>query len=166
MDVFEFRKRLIKDYADYLFSFVHIRNQRIRDLVNEARKSEIFWPEPLLQLNPRFETGKTIDDLVIEGILNPQCGSIFRVNKTEESDGVPMLLHKHQEEAIRKAEENKSFVLTTGTGSGKSLTYIIPIVNYVLNNPSTNGIQAIIVYPMNALANSQEEELKKRRIWS
>ena len=96
MDVFEFRQRLIKDYADYLFSFVHIRNQRIRKLVDEARKSEIFWPEPLLQLNPRFETGKTIDDLVIEGILNPQCGSIFRVNKTEESDGDPMQLHKHQ----------------------------------------------------------------------
>ena len=96
MDVFEFRQRLIKDYADYLFSFVHIRNQRIRKLVDDARKSEIFWPEPLLQLNPRFETGKTIDDLVIEGILNSQCGSIFRVNKTGESGGVPMQLHKHQ----------------------------------------------------------------------
>ena len=52
-------------------------------------------------------------------------------------------------------------MLTTGTGSGKSLAYIIPIVNYILNNGSGNGIKAIIVYPMNALANSQFGELEK-----
>jgi ATP-dependent helicase YprA (DUF1998 family) len=55
-------------------------------------------------------------------------------------------------------------VLTTGTGSGKSLTYIVSIVDYVLRNGFGGvgkGIQAIIVYPMNALANSQEGELRK-----
>ena len=52
-------------------------------------------------------------------------------------------------------------MLTSGTGSGKSLTYIVPIVDHVLRNGSGRGIQAIVVYPMNALANSQEEELKK-----
>jgi ATP-dependent helicase YprA (DUF1998 family) len=51
--------------------------------------------------------------------------------------------------------------LTTGTGSGKSLAYIIPIVDYVLRHGSGSGIQAIVVYPMNALANSQEGELEK-----
>jgi len=50
-------------------------------------------------------------------------------------------------------------VLTTGTGSGKSLAYIIPIENYILNNGTGNGIKAIIVYPINALANSQFGEL-------
>src|SRR5262249_38775714 len=45
--------------------------------------------------------------------------------------------------------------------SGKSLAYIVPIVDYVLKCGSGNGIQAIIVYPMNALANSQANELKK-----
>lgn len=53
------------------------------------------------------------------------------------------------------------YVLTTGTGSGKSLSYIVPIVDYILKNGSGNGIKAIIVYPMNALANSQELELDK-----
>ncbi len=52
-------------------------------------------------------------------------------------------------------------MLTSGTGSGKSLTYIVPIVDHVLRNGSGRGIQAIVVYPMNALANSQDEELKK-----
>ncbi|PYX94315.1 MAG: hypothetical protein DMG67_01845, partial [Acidobacteria bacterium] len=54
-----------------------------------------------------------------------------------------------------------SYVLTTGTGSGKSLAYIVPIVDYVLRHGSGKGIQAIVVYPMNALANSQLKELEK-----
>jgi len=52
-------------------------------------------------------------------------------------------------------------VLTTGTGSGKSLSYIVPIVDHVVRRGSGQGIQAIVVYPMNALANSQEKELEK-----
>jgi ATP-dependent helicase YprA (DUF1998 family) len=75
--------------------------------------------------------------------------------------GKQLFLHTHQREAILKAKEGKSYVLSTGTGSGKSLTYIVPIVDHVLRHGSGRGIQGIVVYPMNALANSQDEELKK-----
>ena len=64
-------------------------------------------------------------------------------------------------QAIVKAKEGRSYVLTSGTGSGKSLTYIVPIVDHVLRQGSGRGIQAVVVYPMNALANSQFEELSK-----
>ena len=64
-------------------------------------------------------------------------------------------------EAITVARSGASYVLTTGTGSGKSLAYIVPIVDYVLRQDSGKGIQAIVVYPMNALANSQLKELEK-----
>ena len=69
--------------------------------------------------------------------------------------------HAPDARRIRKAKEGKSYVLTSGTGSGKSLTYIVPIVDHVLRRGSGQGIQAIVVYPMNALANSQDEELGK-----
>ena len=52
-------------------------------------------------------------------------------------------------------------MLTTGTGSGKSLAYIVPIVDTVLRAGPEPGIKAICVYPMNALANSQLGELEK-----
>ena len=59
------------------------------------------------------------------------------------------------------AQTGVNYVLTTGTGSGKSLAYIVPIVDHVLRRGSGRGVQAIVVYPMNALANSQEGELTK-----
>jgi ATP-dependent helicase YprA (DUF1998 family) len=72
-----------------------------------------------------------------------------------------MRLHKHQSDAVKAAQFGENYVLTTGTGSGKSFAYIIPIVNHVLRRGSGKGIQAVIIYPMNALANSQVVELEK-----
>ena len=87
---------------------------------------------------------------------------IFRRNKSSENpEGEELRLHRHQAEAIKAAHTGASYVLTTGTGSGKSLTYIIPIVDHVLRRRPGKGIQAIVVYPMNALADSQFGELEK-----
>ena len=162
MDVFDLRGNLVTDYRNYVRSFIKIRDPRIEGFVDGILDAEGFWPEPLLQLNPTFRPGGTIDDLVEEGILHPECSRIFRIDKSETDDrGRQLLLHQHQRDAIRKAKEGRSYVLTTGTGSGKSLAYIVPIVDHVLRTGSGRGIQAIVVYPMNALANSQSEELGK-----
>ena len=163
MDVFRLRDKIIcEDYAKYTSSFVQIADDRIHREVEEKFRSGLLWPEPLLQLNPAFELGGSIDDLVNNGTLHPLCGEIFRLGKSEETpDGCRMFLYRHQREAIEEAREGNNYVLTTGTGSGKSLSYVIPIVDYILRNGTGKGIQAIIVYPMNALANSQELELEK-----
>jgi ATP-dependent helicase YprA (DUF1998 family) len=162
MDVFELRNRLVGDYANYTRSFIKIADPRIRAKVDSDLEAGAFWPEPLLQLNPTFKPGGTIDDLISEGALHRECARIFRIEKTEtDHTGKALVLHTHQTEAIRKAKEEKSYVLTSGTGSGKSLTYIVPIVDHVLRRGAGKGIQAIVVYPMNALANSQYEELRK-----
>ena len=118
-------------------------------------------PEPLVQLNPLFKAGAWIDALIDDGILLPACRDIFRIKTEDDPVGKPLRLHKHQEDAVRTARSGDNYVLTTGTGSGKSLAYIIPIVDSVLRIGSGHGIKAIIVYPMNALANSQLGELEK-----
>jgi len=160
LNVFELRDQLIIDYADYIKSFIKIQDPEIEDLVYSELEGGLLWPDPLIQLNPSFEIGESIDQLVDEGILHSECSRIFRIKKNEEL-GKPIHLYKHQAEAIKIAHGGHNYILTTGTGSGKSLAYIVPIVNHVLNNGSGNGIQAIIVYPMNALANSQFNELEK-----
>ena len=162
MDVFQLRDRLVQDYRDYTRSFIKIRDPQIEEFVDGHLAGEGFWPEPLLQLNPNFAPGGTIDDLVGQGLLHQECKRIFRIDKSEsDHNGKKLLLHRHQSDAILTAKQRKSYVLTTGTGSGKSLAYIVPIVDHVLRVGSGGGIKAIVVYPMNALANSQEEELAK-----
>ncbi|MDA8774207.1 DEAD/DEAH box helicase [Opitutales bacterium] len=162
MNIFEYRQKLVGDYGSYLKSFINISDQRISAYVDEELDKGALWPEPLLQLNPSFEQGRSIEQLVSEKILHEKCGEIFRTGKSEsDAIGKPMHLHKHQDEAIQRAQSNSSYVLTTGTGSGKSLSYIIPIVDHILKKGSGGGIKAIVVYPMNALANSQNDELEK-----
>ncbi|MEZ5278967.1 MAG: DEAD/DEAH box helicase [Acidimicrobiales bacterium] len=160
--MFKLREDLIGSYRQYATSFLSIKDQRILDHVSEAFDAGRLWPPPMIGLNPSFQPGGTIDELVGEGILHPQCSQIFRVDKDgQDLLGRPMTLHQHQTDAIHAAAAGENYVLTTGTGSGKSLSYIVPIVDHVLRTGSGNGVKAIVVYPMNALANSQLEELSK-----
>ncbi len=161
MNIFEFRRQVIEDYAAYTRSFIQIRDPRLQAFVDEQLEAGVLWPEPLIQLNPSFEPGATIDDLVAEGVLHRECSNVFRIKSHTTGPGRPLRLHRHQEEAIRIARGGHNYVLITGTGSGKSLAYIVPIVDYVLRQGSGRGIRAIVVYPMNALANSQQGELRK-----
>jgi ATP-dependent helicase YprA (DUF1998 family) len=161
MNVFELRNRLIRDYASYISSFIEIRDQKIKQTVDQSLQEGLLWPESLIQLNPSFEPGGRVDELVAQGLLHSECSRIFRVGKGPEGGGRPLQLHKHQAEAIVLARQGLNYVLTTGTGSGKSLAYIVPIVDHVLRGGGGRGIQAVIVYPMNALANSQFRELQK-----
>ncbi len=165
MDVFAFRDELIGDYERFSRSFTKIRSEDIKIVVDEAYRNGRFWPAPIIQLNPNYVPGGSIEDLVEEGILSPECAKIFRIKSKDDSFGKPLTLHRHQREAIEIASRGESYVLTTGTGSGKSLSYFIPIVDYVLRRKAKgnhgNGITAIVVYPMNALCNSQLDELQR-----
>lgn len=161
MDIFTFRDQLIEEYATYSGSFIQVRDRRLREFVDTQLRSGVLWPEPLVQLNPAFEPGDSIEDLVRQSVLHQECGNVFRIKPEPQGIGQPLRLHRHQAEAIRIAIRGESFVLITGTGSGKSLAYMVPIVDHVLRNGSGRGIKAIVVYPMNALANSQREELRK-----
>src|SRR5690606_28041870 len=70
-------------------------------------------------------------------------------------------LYRHQTEAIGLGTAGRDFIVTSGTGSGKSLTYLGTVFHHLLSNPNAKGVVAIIVYPMNALINSQFEEIRR-----
>jgi len=164
VDVFDFREHLVGEYEQFTRSFTRIRSDDIRAFVDREYDSQRYWPEPLIQINPNYRSGGTVDELVQAGQLSAECSDIFRLGKSASSAGVTLPLHKHQAEAISLALAGESYVLTTGTGSGKSLSYFIPVVDACLKAKKadpTPRTRAIVIYPMNALANSQLEELKK-----
>ena len=118
-----------------------------------------YWPEPLIQINPSY---KRTTGCRFAGCERRAARGLRRDYSAPM--GEPLSLYKHQEEAVALAADGESFVVTTGTGSGKSLCFFIPIVNQVLAARRTGAqrrTQAIVVYPMNALANSQMDELRK-----
>lgn len=161
MDAFAVRDRVLGDYADFVRSFLAIKDDAIRQQIESEIDSGLLWPEPWLGLNPAFAPGGTVSDLVAAGVLHERCRDIFRARSRPEDRGRELAFHRHQADAFRLANQDRSYVLTTGTGSGKSLSYIVPIVDRVLREGSGRGVRAIVVYPMNALANSQLGELEK-----
>jgi hypothetical protein len=66
MNVFDLRDRLVNEYASYTRSFIKITDPRISNTVESSLNAGAFWPEPLLQLNPTFLPGGTIDELVAD----------------------------------------------------------------------------------------------------
>lgn len=155
MDVFGLREEIVNQYQDFINGYINIKDAKIADKVKTGLDSGVLWPEPLVQLSPAFAQGDSFETLEKEGILTPETQSCFQIN------GAPISLYRHQTDAIRRYGDGKSYVLTTGTGSGKSLSYIVPIVDYAIRHQDEKGIKAVVVYPMNALANSQMEELDK-----
>ena len=67
LNIFLFRRQLVDDYAGYTRGFIHVREQRLREFINRQLDEGVLWPEPLIQLNPAFEPGESIDELVARG---------------------------------------------------------------------------------------------------
>ena len=122
MNILKFHKSLIENYKNYIRSFINIKDPSILRFVETEIDNKKLWPEPLVQFNPTFESGRSIASLVQEGSLNRELEKIFTGYN----------LFKHQEEAILIGAKGKEFIVTSGTGSGKSLTYIATIFNYIL----------------------------------
>ena len=151
-DVFALRDRVVTEYRDYVESFVHIRDAAIDKFVRDRLAKGELWPEAVLQLNPAYERGRTLGALAEAGEIAPETTRFF---------GEDLRLHRHQEEALAAARRKEPYIVSTGTGSGKSLTYLVPIIDGIFrDDPARRSVRAIIVYPMNALINSQEDALK------
>ncbi|MFQ5534956.1 MAG: DEAD/DEAH box helicase [Sphingomonadales bacterium] len=158
MKAFEFDHHIISSYERFSRSFSSIRSDDLRNQINAEYDAGRFWPDALISLNPHFLSGPTVDELAASGDLDEGTAKVFRI------DGEPLRFHRHQAEAIAKARSGKSYVVTTGTGSGKSLCFFVPIVDSVIRSlraGKPRKTRAIIVYPMNALANSQIKEIEK-----
>lgn len=153
MDAFRTHQQVIKEYREYLSSFLSIEDERIKEEVAKSFEGNGFIPEPLIQFNPSFQKGESLADLERNGEIHSSLITAFGHYN----------LYKHQVEALRIGMSGKGFVVTSGTGSGKSLTYLATIFNNIFQKgeSKTKGVKAILVYPMNALINSQEEEIKK-----
>ncbi|NQV36814.1 MAG: DEAD/DEAH box helicase [Candidatus Marinimicrobia bacterium] len=154
--VFNIHESIVNDYKSYVSSFIQIKNDDIREIVKSEIDLGRLWPEALIRFNPSFEPGESVKELISQNILHPELKNVFSVYN---------ILYRHQVDAVKLGTDNQDFIVTSGTGSGKSLTFIGTIFDYLFksNTGGKSGIKAVIVYPMNALINSQTEELNSYR---
>ncbi len=160
MNVFELDADLIARYEKFARSFTSIRAEDLRSQIDAVYEGGKFWPEPLIGLNPEFKRGRSVADLAQQGVVDRDLETVFSLG----SPRTPISLHLHQEQALMKALQSRNYIVTTGTGSGKSLCFFVPIINRILaarRAGEPRRTRAIVIYPMNALANSQREELEK-----
>jgi ATP-dependent helicase YprA (DUF1998 family) len=150
-------------YLRYLKTAYPIQNDGLRQQFwNALEQPDLLVKGPLLEVTPEFAKGSTIENLVAQDILNKKfsdlCGRGLPYNRA---------LYFHQEQAIHKlCKEKRNLVVTTGTGSGKTETFLIPILNHLLEEETSGtlaqpGVRALLLYPMNALANDQLKRLRQ-----
>ena len=109
---------------------------------------------PYVSLSRPFRLGATVASLVQEGILHAGMKGVLPYPT----------LFSHQEESLKASKAGKHLIVSTGTGSGKTEAFLAPILDHCLHlrdSQAPQGVVAVIVYPMNALAADQMDRLRR-----
>ena len=147
-------------YRRYLKSRHQPGDRRLRNEFHRALDAFQLHKGPFIQTTPPYRQGISIDGLITDETLHRGFAKVGRnVFPTERP------LYLHQERAIRKARAGRNLVIATGTGSGKTECYLFPILDYLLRERDAGtladpGVRAMLLYPMNALANDQMQRLR------
>lgn len=163
-------QRLHGSLRDYIEATYHISATSLiahrKELLN---RPGVIHQVPYLESTPRYQVGDTF--AAMNGL---PTAALEVFTKLAQSDGeIDRLLYdppyKHQSQSIRHCLINgRNLVIMTGTGSGKTESFLLPILGKFAceakENPVVFGqspaMRALILYPMNALVNDQLGRLR------
>jgi ATP-dependent helicase YprA (DUF1998 family)/phage repressor protein C with HTH and peptisase S24 domain len=132
----------------YQFADRDLYDQLRAELSLDATRNTPLLAGPFISLSQPFREGASVDQLVRDGVLHAHMRQIIPYES----------LRAHQEKAIRAIVDKRSTIVSTGTGSGKTEAFLYPIISRCLqlrDDKAPPGIVAVLVYPMNALAEDQ-----------
>lgn len=148
--------RVLTEYRSYLRTEFRARDANLRQALEDALDTPLFLAqEPFFQAHRPFKTGRAWAELG----LDPKLASALEKRSSSKT------AYLHQSEAIAHLLGPKAgpVVVTTGTGSGKTESFLVPVLQNAIEDSIAfprSGLTAILVYPMNALANDQEERIR------
>ncbi|MGV0627789.1 DEAD/DEAH box helicase [Mycolicibacter minnesotensis] len=157
LDALAVGQQIDETYKRYLKTLLSPHDPELaRAFDAEVDGSRLLTKGPLLELTPPYARGSSINQLIDQGLLNP---GLRRINFPADQP-----LYIHQESAIRKVVSGRNLVVSTGTGSGKTESFLLPILDSLAAEAATGtlgpGVRALLLYPMNALANDQLKRLR------
>lgn len=148
---------VLDEYRDYLRTEFRAKDPALREaLERELEAPRFLAQEPFYQAHRPFKTGARWRDLPIDA----------RLASVLEARSKSAAAYLHQSEAIREllSPAPRSVVVTTGTGSGKTEAFLLPVMQNALEDAvrfKKSGLTAILIYPMNALANDQKLRIEE-----
>lgn len=154
-----FTERVLQDFLRYQVTTHRFDDDdlqaQLEGLLNlqDPRQSPLI-KGPYVSLARAFRPGPSLQSLVDEGVLHPHIPHLFTMPS----------VYGHQERACRSIHAGRSAIVSTGTGSGKTESFLIPIISKCLelrDQGAPPGIRAVILYPMNALAEDQLARLRE-----
>ncbi len=158
----EASRRIRDKYIRYLLTTYRIKDDNYyRQFKNLLEHSSTIAMGPYLDISDSFLKAQTIAQLIDEGILSKEFIKLhsdsFNVHERQ--------LYQHQVQAITKViKQQNNIVVSTGTGSGKTESFLIPILNHLMREKEQGtlspGVRALLIYPMNALVNDQIGRLR------
>lgn len=152
----ELSETISRRYQSYLQTTFHFRDLLLRESFEKALSSEDLVKGPYLEAIPAFVCGAKPRHLLLEMGLRVDEGFLSGIHGDRP-------LYRHQEEAIRRVAMGRNVVVATGTGSGKTESFLLPILFHLYREFSNGhlgpGVRALILYPMNALSNDQRDRL-------
>jgi superfamily II DNA/RNA helicase/ribosomal protein L37AE/L43A len=147
-----------KEFREYVKSTFQIEDDIYeKEFQKELERAELC-KGPFLSSELPFEKGHSINELVDEGKISKEFLKLSKINMDQK-------LYQHQEKALEIIGQGHNAVITTGTGSGKTESFLYPILNHILKEIEEGkggpGIRALFLYPMNALVNDQIERVRE-----
>jgi ATP-dependent helicase YprA (DUF1998 family) len=147
-----FEKEVFEPYRDFLkseFRF-HAKFAHAKQIWEEKLTFGELVNGAFLEESKTYAAGVSLDELPLH--------EKTKATIQERLKGNP--LYRHQTEAVNLILSGQNAVIATGTSSGKTLCYQIPILDDLLKDDSA-GLRAIIIYPLNALVNDQLDEWER-----
>ena len=166
---FKIHRYLLENYLHYIQTAIPIRDEGISaERASLLKQDHILMQPPLFELTPRYEGTTTISELCKEIGLSKEFARFINRGLFESiGDSEERLLYRHQVEAVRSTlYEKKNTVVTTGTGSGKTECFLLPVLGEIFHqlvgpNNQAPVMKAMILYPLNALVEDQLVRLRK-----
>lgn len=150
-------KQITDQYKRYLSTTFQINHPVYqKQFTEQLHDQDVYAKGPYLEVRENFKKAQSIRELVEQGVL-PK--SFLKFGFLHDR-----VLYAHQKRAIDKVLAGKNLVVSTGTGSGKTESFLIPILASLAKECEEGtlgkGVRALLIYPMNALANDQVERLR------
>ncbi len=154
----QFAHTVCDEFLRYLFSAFPLSDpelaQQARTLLERPSSLDIPLVQgPFVSLSEAFAKGESVQGMADSGVLHPVMPGLI---------GYPTM-YLHQQQVFEAVKAGQHVLVSTGTGSGKTESFLYPITNDLLQQRDQGirvGVTAILVYPMNALANDQLDRLR------